>query len=264
MCPCFEVKKLLEHHPESYRCSSYHFQHRRPKEIEALLLKGASASQEIEASTHGASRLEPYNRAKKKKLAAPRGIASAVASDGTGGETSNRPKGNSGLPTSKVDMLDLGLAKQYRDMTALNRTGVKPYYVMQSAIAGMGLYVQGTIKRGQMVTEYIGELIGNAISDRRELFYETTGVGGCYMFRIDESLIVDATKKANEARFINHSCAANLQPKVITVEGTKHIVFFAKRAIHDGEELSFDYQLSIDGEAVQCFCGAPGCLGRMA
>ena len=44
----------------------------------------------------------------------------------------------------------------------------------------------------------------------------------------------------------------------------KHIILFANRDINDGEELSFDYQLSIDGEAIECYCGAPNCLGRMA
>ena len=39
--------------------------------------------------------------------------------------------------------------------------------------------------------------------------------------------------EANEARFINHSCAASLQPRIITVENTKHIVFFAKRNINE-------------------------------
>ena len=57
---------------------------------------------------------------------------------------------------------------------------------------------------------------------------------------------------------------ANLQPQIIEVDNEKHIVFFAKRTIYDSEELSFDYQLSLDGDAIACFCGAPNCLGRMA
>ena len=29
---------------------------------------------------------------------------------------------------------------------------------------------------------------------------------GCYMFRIDDTDVVDATMKGSAARFINHSC----------------------------------------------------------
>ena len=32
---------------------------------------------------------------------------------------------------------------------------------------------------------------------------------GCYMFRIDDTDVVDATMKGSAARFINHSCEVN-------------------------------------------------------
>jgi SET domain-containing protein len=35
--------------------------------------------------------------------------------------------------------------------------------------------------------------------------YNEKGIG-CYMFRIDDDVIIDATLKGNLARFINHSC----------------------------------------------------------
>lgn len=61
-----------------------------------------------------------------------------------------------------------------------------------------------------MVTEYAGEVIRAVLADQREKKYEAMsgrrGVGGCYMFRIDDNLVVDATLKGNPARFINHSC----------------------------------------------------------
>lgn len=61
-----------------------------------------------------------------------------------------------------------------------------------------------------MVIEYAGEVIRAVLADQREKRYEATsgrrGVGGCYMFRIDDNLVVDATLKGNAARFINHSC----------------------------------------------------------
>lgn len=58
---------------------------------------------------------------------------------------------------------------------------------------------------GEMVIEYAGELIRSTLTDKRERYYDSKGIG-CYMFKIDENLVVDATMRGNAARFINHSC----------------------------------------------------------
>lgn len=56
-----------------------------------------------------------------------------------------------------------------------------------------------------MVIEYAGELIRSTLTDKRERYYNSRGIG-CYMFKIDDNLVVDATMRGNAARFINHSC----------------------------------------------------------
>lgn len=58
---------------------------------------------------------------------------------------------------------------------------------------------------GEMVVEYAGQVIRSVLCDKREKEYEAKGMG-CYMFRIDEQTVVDATVHGNAARFINHSC----------------------------------------------------------
>lgn len=40
--------------------------------------------------------------------------------------------------------------------------------------------------------------------------YEASGIGSSYLFRIDDDLIIDATKTGNLARFINHCCEVNI------------------------------------------------------
>ena len=52
---------------------------------------------------------------------------------------------------------------------------------------------------------------------------------GCYMFRIDDGEVVDATVHGNAARFINHCCEPNCYSRVINVENKKHIIIFALR-----------------------------------
>lgn len=57
-----------------------------------------------------------------------------------------------------------------------------------------------------MLVEYMGEVIRQCVADLREKKYEEMGVGSCYLFRSDSDSIVDATRKGNLARFINHCC----------------------------------------------------------
>ena len=58
----------------------------------------------------------------------------------------------------------------------------------------------------EMVIEYVGEVVRQAIADDREKRYERLGIGSSYLFRVDSDTILDATKYGNLARFINHCC----------------------------------------------------------
>lgn len=71
-----------------------------------------------------------------------------------------------------------------------------------------------------MVIEYAGELIRSTLTDKRERYYDSRGIG-CYMFKIDDNLVVDATMRGNAARFINHSCEVSIKYFVIFV-GDEH------------------------------------------
>ncbi|KAK6034573.1 WW domain protein [Cooperia oncophora] len=85
------------------------------------------------------------------------------------------------------------------------------------------------------------------------------------MFEIG-SMIIDATKKGNCSRFMNHSCEPNAVCEKWYVPRTPcaidRIGFFAKRDIELGEEITFDYQFENYGrEAQRCFCGTASCTG---
>jgi hypothetical protein len=67
----------------------------------------------------------------------------------------------------------------------------------RSPIHDWGLYAMERIARGEMVIEYVGEIIRAQVADKREKAYERQGIGSSYLFRIDEDLVVDATKKGN-------------------------------------------------------------------
>ena len=67
----------------------------------------------------------------------------------------------------------------------------------RSPIHDWGLYAMEKINRGDLVIEYVGEVIRAQVADKREKAYERQGIGSSYLFRIDEDLVVDATKKGN-------------------------------------------------------------------
>ena len=134
--------------------------------------------------------------------------------------------------------------------------------VLRSGIHGRGLFARRGIDDGEMVIEYAGEVIRSALTDRREQTYErrrNVDVG-CYMFRLSNSEVVDATLAGNAARFINHSCDPNCYSKVVDDgTGRKHIVIFALRCIGRGEELTYDYKFPIEDVKINCSCSSRRC-----
>ena len=81
--------------------------------------------------------------------------------------------------------------------------------VFKSRVHGLGLFCLEEIKSGDMVIEYVGTVIRSILTDKREKYYDSKGIG-CYMFRIDVDYVIDATMSGNEARFINHSCEVSI------------------------------------------------------
>lgn len=75
-----------------------------------------------------------------------------------------------------------------------------------------------------MVIEYAGELIRSTLTDKRERYYDGRGIG-CYMFKIDENHVVDATMRGNAARFINHACEVSLIGSLLSVSDANSIFF---------------------------------------
>uniref|UniRef100_A0A914W048 [histone H3]-lysine(4) N-trimethyltransferase n=1 Tax=Plectus sambesii TaxID=2011161 RepID=A0A914W048_9BILA len=133
----------------------------------------------------------------------------------------------------------------------------------RSQIHGWGLYALETIAPDEMIVEYVGQKIRFNVADKREKNYERIGIGSSYLFRIDADQVIDATKRGNLARFINHSCQPNCYAKIVTVDGDKRIVIYSKSTIKQGEEITYDYKFPVEEDKIDCLCGAPGCRGTL-
>jgi len=143
------------------------------------------------------------------------------------------------------------------------RTRKKQLKFSRSPIHDWGLYAMETIPAGEMVIEYVGEVIRQAVADRREKLYERMGIGSSYLFRVDDDLVVDATKKGNLGRLINHCCSPNCTAKIITINGEKKIVIYAKVTIELGDEVTYDYHFPKEEVKIPCLCGSVKCKGTL-
>ncbi|XP_074276607.1 uncharacterized protein LOC141600301 isoform X2 [Silene latifolia] len=143
--------------------------------------------------------------------------------------------------------------------------GWKSLVVYKSGIHALGLYTSQFIPRGAMVVEYIGEIVGLRVADKRETEYlsgrKLQYKSACYFFKIDKEHIIDATCKGGIARFVNHSCQPNCIAKVITIRSQKKVVFFAQKDICPGEEITYDYHFNHEdeGKKIPCFCNSKNC-----
>ena len=135
----------------------------------------------------------------------------------------------------------------------------------RSQIHGLGVYVVDTIRKGETVVEITGERISSRESDRRHQESEADD-GHTFFFYVDEDTVIDCGVNGNVSRFINHSCEPNCE----TVDDDGRIFVEALRDIEIGEELFFDYRLSLEDDddpegsnAYECRCGARSCRGTM-
>lgn len=127
---------------------------------------------------------------------------------------------------------------------------------------GWGLSTNQALRKGDFVTEYVGEVIDSEECQQRIKRAQENHVTNFYMLTLTKDRVIDAGLKGNSSRFINHSCSPNCETQKWTVNGDFRIGLFALCDIDAGTELTFNYNLHCVGNRrTSCHCGSDNCSG---
>lgn len=98
-------------------------------------------------------------------------------------------------------------------------------------LAGLGLFAGEDIKKGELIIEYIGEILNKEQADKKATSQ--------YLFEVSRNKTIDGTPRWNIARYCNHACeeAANAESEI----KRGRVFIQAIRNIKEGEEIVYDY-----------------------
>jgi len=142
----------------------------------------------------------------------------------------------------------------------------------RSPIHGKGVFACRDIAAGVEIIEYRGRRITHAQADHA--YGGEVDSGHTFLFTLNQRYLIDANVGGNIARWINHSCDPNCAAWVI--EGANgdarrdRVVIESRRAIRAGEELTYDYGISLEERHTPrlkriwaCHCGKATCTGTL-
>jgi SET domain-containing protein len=142
----------------------------------------------------------------------------------------------------------------------------------QSPIHGSGVFALREIPTKTHIIEYRGRRLTHEQADRR--FGNDVDTGHTFLFTLNEKYLIDGGEGGNVARWINHSCAPNCQAWIVEHDSgdprKDKVVIESRRRIKPGEELTYDYGITLDEPRTAklmkiwaCRCGAPRCTGTI-
>jgi SET domain-containing protein len=128
--------------------------------------------------------------------------------------------------------------------------------IRPSPIHCLGIFAREAIPGRRLVMEYAGDRITRAEAQRR--FLKRGKPERICFARLNRRWVIDGCN-GNGSEFINHSCQPNLDVR----KRRGHILFYTRRAIRPGEELTSDYKLRRSFGRVAWYCGSSKCRGEM-
>ncbi|KAJ3512499.1 hypothetical protein NLJ89_g3487 [Agrocybe chaxingu] len=104
---------------------------------------------------------------------------------------------------------------------------------------GLGLFMLESCDEGDLIAEYVGELICEPTFDSRNA--HTNHRGRSYVFKLNPTFSVDGANAGNATRYINHSPNANCGTTVCLVNGEHRVGIYAATRLEKGDELFINY-----------------------
>lgn len=160
---------------------------------------------------------------------------------------------------------------------ALQQRAYAKLRLFKSALCGYGMKTLEDVQAGQLVQEYVGEVVTTGEMHNRLATYRP-GQPVCvlfslretchsllvrYFFNMNNELVIDASLMGSMARFINHSCDPNCVTEKWNVGSEIRMGIFAAKKIPKGEEVTYNYQFQSFGEIKErCMCGSKNCTGN--
>jgi SET domain-containing protein len=134
--------------------------------------------------------------------------------------------------------------------TKKTETTIPVRYKVKRSFSGLGLFATENIKKGEVIIEYIGNIIDDAEAEKK---HKTM-----YIFEVKKNTNIDGSPRWNTARYANYSCDPNAES-----ENKKSRIFLiAIKNIKQGDEITFDYGEEFVEEHIKpygCRCGSKKC-----
>ena len=141
--------------------------------------------------------------------------------------------------------------------------------VRHSAIHGRGVVATVALKAGERICEYKGERIGWPEALRRHP-HDPEQPFHTFYFSLDDGTVIDGNVAGDFSRFMNHSCEPNCEAEMVESKAGLRVFIVALRDIAVGEELVYNYGLTLDErytptlkKQFACHCGSAKCRGTM-
>lgn len=146
-----------------------------------------------------------------------------------------------------------------------SKAPTRPFVVRRSKIHGNGVFAIRKIPADTRLIEYKGERITWKQAGKREA-HDPDNPYHTFFFSLHDGRVIDGGVRGSDARWINHACEPNCEPR----EEDGRVYIYSLRDLKRGEELSYDYGLIIEDRhtpalkrAYACRCGASNCRGNM-